>query len=54
MTKYIQLKITEEQHKQIKLKATEAGKSIKDYILEHVKLYESKSEFDSKACKLNI
>jgi hypothetical protein len=32
--KYIQLKITEEQHKQIKLKAIEAEKSMHAYILD--------------------
>ena len=31
---YIQLKTTKEQHKQIKLKAIESGKTIPEYVLE--------------------
>ena len=48
MTKYIQLQITEEQHKQIKLRAIDAGKSMKDYILDCLKHPPAFGKFDFK------
>lgn len=45
------LELTEEQHKQIRIKAAEAGKSMKEFILDCVSL-PSKQEFIAE-CKID-